>query len=361
VVYCPDLPPVPGGVSDHTAALARSLGARFAEVNVVGRRGDPSLLAPIPCRVGVSPASLPSAIAAAGARALILQYVPFLFARSGLAPALVGALGRLRRAGVRVGVLVHEPFVPFTRLPWLVTGWPMRWQLRAVVRRADAVWSPVPAFLAYARRAARPATRLGVVPVGATVPVAPADGGAREEVRRRLGLTADEVVIGVFSPGAAAAASDWVNGAVAALAEEPRVRWVRFGNGSGGATPRAAEAARVLDLGRLEPAEVGRIHRALDLAVAPFADGLTLRRTSAMAALAHGVPLVSSRGPLFDPSLADAAVCAPTAELFVAAVRALVADPGRRAALGAAGRRFYDAAGSTAVLAARISEDLALS
>jgi len=368
-LYCPDLPPVPGGVADHTLALARALAARSADVVVLGRRGDPASLAPLPCRLDVTPRSLPAAVAAAGAAALIVQYVPFLYARYGLAPSLVRAAGRIRRTGVRIGVLVHEPYVPFTRLPWLATGWPMRWQLKALLARADAVWSPVPAFLERARRGARPGATLAVVPVGATVPVGSAP---RAEARARLHLADDDVAIGVFSPGASGAVPEWVAAAIAALAGEAGVAWVAFGQGSarvartggadggpGAARPRGA-GARVMELGWLAPAEVSRVFRALDLAVAPFVDGLTLRRTSAMAALAHGVPLVSSRGPLFDPSLADAAACEPTLEAFVRSVCALAADPARRAALGAAGRRFYEARGSTDVLAARVAADLEL-
>jgi len=170
------------------------------------------------------------------------------------------------------------------------------------------------------------------------------------------------VAVGAFSPGASGALAAWVRAAIAALAGEPRVTWLAFGNGSArlAAALPAAGGARVRDLGWRPADDVGRVFRALDLAVAPFVDGLTLRRTSAMAALAHGVPLVSSRGPLFDPSLADAAACAPTLDAFVAAVRDLARDPGRRGALGAAGRRAYETRGSAAVLAARVTADLEL-
>jgi glycosyltransferase involved in cell wall biosynthesis len=363
-LYCPDLPPVPGGVADHTLVLARALAARGLDVEVLGRRGDPAVFDPLPCRTGVTPRTLPAAAIAAGAGALVVQYVPFLFARFGLAPSLVRALGHVRGAGIRIGVLVHEPYVPFSRLPWLLTGWPMRWQLRALLARADAVWSPVPDFLERVRCVARPGTTLAVAPVGATVPV---ESATREEARAELHLAPDVVAIGAFSPGASGALTPWVRAAIAALAAEPRLVWVIFGQGSAsvspppGASPAGPqEANRVVNLGWLESGKLGRVFRALDLAVAPFADGLTLRRTSAMAALAYGVPLVSSRGPLFDPSLADAAACEPTAEAFVATVRAMVADPARRALLGAAGRRFYECRGSADVLAARVAADLGL-
>jgi glycosyltransferase involved in cell wall biosynthesis len=353
-LYCPDLPPVPGGVADHTLAFARALAAGAVDVRVLGRRGDPAALAPTPCRIGVAPRDLPDAVAAAGAAAVIVQYVPFLYARFGLAPSLVGAARRLDRAGVALGVLVHEPWVPFTRLPWLVTGWPMRWQLRALLAHAAAVWSPVPDFLELVRPLARPGAALAVAPVGATVPVTAVP---RDDARAALRLAPDDVAIGVFSPAASGALVPWVRAAVAALADQARIVWVVFGQGSGGVAPGPGTggAARLVDLGWLAPAELSRVFRALDLALAPFVDGLTLRRTSAMAALAHGVPLVSSRGPLFDATLAEAAACATDAAAFVAVVGELAADPARRAALGA-----YETHGSPAVLAARVTADLRL-
>jgi hypothetical protein len=359
LLYCPDLPPVPGGVADHTLVFARALAERGVDVRVAGGRGDPGLFAPLPCRTEVAPAALPAAAAADGVGAVIVQYVPFLYARSGLAPRLVRAAGRLRRSGVRLGLFVHEPYVPFTRLPWLVTGWPMRWQLRALVRRSHAIWAPVPDFLERVRRAARPGTTLAVAPVGATIPISRV---TREEARGGLRLAPGDVAIGVFSPAASGALSTWVAEAIGTLAGASSVAWITFGNGSGRVAPGpgAGGSARIVDLGWLEPQVIGRVFRALDLAVAPFVDGLTLRRTSAMAALAHGVPLVSSRGPLFDPSLADAALCEGTVEAFVAAVRALAADPARRAVLGAAGHRFYETRASADVLAAAAARDLEL-
>ena len=363
VLYCPDLPPVPGGLPDHTLALARALAGRGADVLVAGQRGEPELFSPLPCRTGVGLGGLAAAAAAAGAASLILQYVPFAFARFGLAPALPLALAAARHRAIRIGVFLHEPYVPFTRLPWLVTGGPMRWQFRAVMRRADVIWSPVPAFLERARRVARPGTTLTAVPVGATVPVRPADRG---RARAGLGLASDDVAVGAFCPEPAGGRPDWIAAAGAALRDLPQVRWVLFGARSETAAPSLngavppGDPSRVQRLGRLDPADVSRVFQALDVAVAPFADGLTLRRTSAMAALAHGVPLVSSRGPLFDPALEDAAACADDSEAFAAALRALAGDPARRRELGAAGRRFYETRGSVDVLAARVVGDLGL-
>lgn len=354
VLYCPDLPPIAGGVSDHTGALARALAARGVDLEVLGRRGDPALLAPIACRTGITPHAVASA--ASGASGVIVQYVPFLYARLGVAPSLVRAVAALRRARLAVGVLLHEPFVPFTRLPWLVTGWPMRWQFRAIMRRADVIWSPVPAFLELARAAARAGTRLAVTPVGSTVAVAPV---ARAQARDALALGPADVALGLFSPDASGALPGWIAAAAAAVRDLPQVVWVAFGKGSERAVDSPVGGARVLRLGWLSPERISHVFQALDVSLAPFVDGLTLRRTSAMTALAHGIPLVSSRGHLFDPALAGAAACERTPEEFGATVRALVTDADRRRALGAAALAFYRDHASVDVLAARVAADVA--
>ena len=355
-LYCPSLPPARGGVADQTLMLARALAERGAPVVVLGDSGDPALFEPVETVLGVSPSGRTHGLAElavrASAGAVLIQYVPFLFGRLGIAPSLVAAMRALRRAGVRIAVFVHEPYVPFTRLVWWVTGWPMRLQFRAVVRLADVVYAAVPDFLARARRVARPATRLVAVPVGATIPVAAI---TRAAARRSLGLAEAEIAVGVFCPRAAGALAGWL---ARAASRVERVRWIFFGTGSERAPDGFPAAARAQCLGWMSAERASEVFRALDLAAAPFADGLTMRRTSAMAALAHGVPLVSSRGDLFDADLAEAAVCASSPDAFADAVGTLAGDPGMRARQGRRGLDVYTSRASTAVLAARVHQDL---
>ena len=358
-VYCPDLPPARGGLADHTLVLSRALAALGADVVAVGRRGDPAAFAPIPCRIGVThnpgAAGLGAVCRELGVRSLVVQYVPFLFARLGLAPGLVWSVGALRRAGVRIGTIVHEPWVPPTRPVWRITHGPMRRQLLALVRRSDVVYSPTPDFLEMVRPAARPGAVLAKAPVGSNVPVVRVE---RAEARRALGLGPDDIAIGVFSPGASGALTAWVEAAARALAARLAVQWVLFGSGSERVPAGLPPRARVRRLGWIASDEASRVLQALDLALAPFEDGLTLRRGSAMACLSHGVPVVSSRGEHFDPDLAGAAECLETADAFVESVLALVADPEGRRRLGLRGEAFYRTGASVEVLAARLLSEL---
>jgi len=211
----------------------------------------------------------------------------------------------------------------------------------------------VPAFLELARRAARPGAVLRKAPTGSNIPVT---CGSRAAVRKTLGLKDGEIAIGIFSPGAAGLRGQWLVEAAAGLPAQPPVRWVFFGGGE--APPGFPESVPIARLGWLDAERASEVFRALDFAAAPFEDGLTLRRSSAMVALAHGVALASSRGPLFDPELESAALCAATAAEFTEGLRTLVADPARRDALAQRGRAWYEAHGSVDVFAAQLLADL---
>jgi hypothetical protein len=261
---------------------------------------------------------------------------------------------RIARAGLGLAVFVHEPYVPFTRLPWLITGLPQRFQLRYLLHHADKVYAAVPRFADIARRYSRPGTDVALVPVGATLPVSTV---SREEARRALGLADGTVAIGIFSPGASGFRHDWIAAAERRLASHPNVVWVRFGFGSDRPLPGYPTGDRALTLGETDPATIGRVMRALDVAASPYVDGLTMRRTGAMLALAHGVPTLSSTGHLFDQRLSEVADCARSEAVFAERLVQVVEDPGERRALAERSSRSQEFV-SADTLARRLTSDL---
>ena len=352
-LYCPDLPPVRGGVSDHTLALARALEALGHGPAVLGQRGDPALFTPLFCRVGLSPWGARRAARQRALQALVVQYVPFLFARRGVSAKLCLAVWRLARDRVRIGVVLHEPYVPFTRLAWLVTGWPMRWQLRYVLRRAAFVYAPAPHYVEIARKYATGA-KVKLAPIGATLPVSTV---TRESARLKLGLASGVVAIGVFSPAAAGFNRAWIEEAGKRLAGYTQVAWVVFGFGGDLVLRDPPPGLKLIRVHDDDPGVITRTMRALDIAAAPYTDGLTLRRSGAMLALAHELPTVSSTGPLFDHRMMELAACESTSEAFAARLARLVMNPGERSTLAARTAGFRTKA-SVEVLARMIGSDL---
>jgi len=104
-------------------------------------------------------------------------------------------------------------------------------------------------------------------------------------------------------------------------------------------------AARVAAPGRL-PREALSIHlQACDVAVQPYPDGVSARRTTAMAALANGVPMVSSGGAFTEPQWQAAGIAlapAPDPAALAAAALDLLDDAPRRRRLAGAGAALYE-------------------
>ncbi len=345
---------MPGGVADHTLQVARGLHAAGAPVAVLAHEGSPGIFAPIPCVTGLAPGDVAGEAVRLGARTVLIEYVPFLWARRGVAPGLVLGIRAMVRANLDIAVFVHEPFVPFTRLPWLVTGIPQRLQFRYMVRRASHIYAAVRQFAETARAYAGPAPIVRIAPVGAAIAVSPL---TRAAARAELGLADSDVAIGIFSPAASGFAHDWIEAAVRRLGALPGVRWVRFGHGSARALPGYPDGPSSITVGEASPERIAVTMRALDIAAAPYIDGLTMRRSGAMLALASGIPTVSSQGHLFDPQMASLAACEPDADAFARTLERLAADPVARAEVAARAMRYAELA-STERLVAILRSDL---
>ena len=84
---------------------------------------------------------------------------------------------------------------------------------------------------------------------------------------------------------------------------------------------------------------------ACDVLLQPYPDGVTTRRTTIMAALAHGLATVTTTGELTEPlwSKSGAVALAPAhdSDAFVEAALEIMHSREKRAALGQNGREFY--------------------
>jgi glycosyltransferase involved in cell wall biosynthesis len=105
-------------------------------------------------------------------------------------------------------------------------------------------------------------------------------------------------------------------------------------------------APRVHAGGYLPAADLGAHIAACDLFVQPYPDGITSRRTSAMACLSRARPIVTTSGRLTEPLWAESGAVAiadvADSTAFASAALALLADDEARVALGACGEHVYD-------------------
>jgi len=271
-VVSPGYPGSPGGVTDHTARLVESWTGNGETVHVFGDVSEPI-------------ASLARRFEAAHTEALLIQYVPFLFGKRGISPFQRNLVACCKRLGIRVTTFVHEPCVPPTRLPWLILSQLQKRQLRQLIALSDATVTAVPAW----------AGKLG--PATQTVYVGSTLGDPPENIESEPQLPSPMV----FSPFASGLQWD-------AQAASDHTIVGRYASDSWDYRGRVAadEALSLLARARL--------------VLAPFVDGLTGRRTSAMASLSCGSRLLTSAGHLSDPTFGDGpAVIAGSKEEFVQA------------------------------------------
>lgn len=352
-----EYPPGGGGVGEYTRALAGALSAEARQVHVWAPAGpsDPGPVQVHSTRFdrhglrrlghGLDELSAP--------RRLLVQYAPQAFGMRGMNVGFCRwVLGRARR-GDEVRVMFHEPYVQFA------LAHPAR-NLIAAANRVMAMLLLRAATVAYVSTPAwegllRPWAPRGLgpmpwLPIPSTVPFVDDPQGVAS-VRAGIGAARPEVrVVGHFGT---------YGGMVAPLLEpvlravlSPPSRAVALLLGDGGpafAARLAGDPAlrgRVAAPGRLDAERLSLHLQACDVAVQPYPDGVTARRTSVMAALANGVPTATGDGRFTEEVWRRGGVSlspAGDAAALAAALLDLLDDAPRRRALGAAGRGLYRA------------------
>jgi glycosyltransferase involved in cell wall biosynthesis len=282
---------------------------------------------------------------------VLLQYNPFRFGPSGFAPWLVRDVVRLRRRlPAALAVMVHESWIEMKNAKSTAIGLWQRAQLRAVLRYADAVMTSTEAL---ARELGGGAVH---IPVPANINPVPSSHAA---ARRRLGLEG-KLTVALFGRGHPSRALDHAEAAIAALADaHGRDRLAILNLGAGAPPLRAPTGVNVSSPGRQEAEELSLRLWASDIVLLPLVDGVSTRRTTLMAALAHGRPVLGCRGHSTDAVLAranDAMVLTPAGDraAFARAAVELTSDPARLRAVGDAGRWLYQSQFDWPVAAQRV-------
>jgi len=275
---------------------------------------------------------------------ILLQYNPFLYGRYGFAPWLVWrlALLHLRRHRPRIALMVHEPYVPMRGWRWTLMGLWQRFQLALLRMSSDVVFASIEAWTQRLDRKS-PSRPTAHLPVGSNLPDRRCQ---REEARRLLGAGDADLVVATLSSGHPSHDLALIAAALRALAERGR-ECVFLVLGDGARLPLGLpRGVRVERPGGLPSEELAARLAAADIFMAPLIDGISTRRTTAMAALQHGLAVVATDGPLTDRLFhgfpnAVGLVPAGHPARFAAEVVRLADQPGERASLARAGERLY--------------------
>lgn len=353
-----EYPPECGGVGDYTATVAQGLAAAGDTVHVWTFRA-PGAAEP-ERHAGVVVHELPDRFAARSREALtsawrgtpgtvLLQYVPNALGSRGVNLRFCFWLRKIHRAGADVRVMFHEPYFYFSvARPWRnAIAIVQRTMAATLLQAASRVYLSTETWYRYLR-AVGVLPPFQAIPIPSSIPEA-ALPAAIERFRHEI-APAGGAVAGHFGTF-----GEHVGGELAAVlpAIASRVSDVRFaliGAGSREFLEAMRRehpdlAARIWASGRLDAADVAAALRACDVMIQPYPDGVTTRRTSAMAGLKNTVATVSTAGVLTEPIWFQArAVALPACgdhAAFGDAVAALLQDPRARASLASRGADTY--------------------
>jgi glycosyltransferase involved in cell wall biosynthesis len=359
IITC-EYPPQGGGVSDYTRLLAGGLAAAGEEVHVwcpaAGGRGSEQPGVTVHRDLGrFRLADLRRTDRALnafrGPRRILLQWVPHGFGWRAMNLPLCAWLCERSARGDAVEVMFHEAFLEF-RGSWRQHAAAAVHRLMTVLllRAARRAWYAVPrqeALLRPYRLRHRPSFRW--LPVPSNVPVVedPAGAGA---LRRRYAAQGG-LLMGHFGTYGSLIVELLRPVVFDLLRRVPRLSVLLLGRGGAAfrddlIRARPALAARLSAPGALDAAALSRHVQACDLMLQPYPDGVSCRRTSFMAGLAHGKPIVTTAGHSTEPfwSESGAAIVVPggDAHALTAATLPLLGDAARRRALGSAAARLYE-------------------
>ncbi len=365
VVTC-EYPPQPGGVSDYTYAVAGAL-AGAGDCVHVWCPGDAGVQHEPPDqpsgvmihrhvggfrprglrRVGRLINQRPSP------RHFLVQWVPHGYGyRSMNLPFCLWLWGRAAFRGDRIDIMVHEAYLAFGEGSWRqnVAALVHRVMTVVLLRAARRVFTSIPEWINCWRPwALGKSISLDWVPVPSTIP--PVDD--REAVlRTRSRYVSDGgQLIGHFG-AYSKAISKLLVAVIPKVLERNANCGVLFVGRDGESfrqdllVAHAHLGDRTSVSGYLSAPDVSRHLLACDLMLQPYPDGVSTRRTSAMAALSHGLPMVTTRGRVTESLWigSGAAVLADPgdAEVIVEHVDLLLTDPARRRCTGLAAKTLYD-------------------
>ncbi len=313
-----EYPPMQGGVGDFTRQLGQALARLGVETHVVTSR---RAAASGPAGVSVYP---------------VINHWSFVSLPIHFLP---------RWAGLPVVVTFHD-----LRVPYL---FPKAGSLRSVAvthlaRSAAGVIVTTPADEAELQRRGR-VGRLRQIPIGSNIAPAPPPGYDRANWRAELGVRPNELLLGYFGCLNESKGADTLISALAILQDRKApVRLLHIGGLSGfsDVTNQAFELnvarqiarydlyGRFIQTGFVDNAIVSAHLLACDVVVLPYRDGVSFRRGSLMAALAHGCAVISTEPAQPLPELRDGEnirlVPPASAPALVLAISELLQAPERR-------------------------------
>jgi glycosyltransferase involved in cell wall biosynthesis len=348
-----EYPPKRGGVSDYTYLLARALAEAGEEVHVWTPAVSHDVDGLAPTEVHVLPPcfglrwlmALHRGLAAMGNQGTVLvQYVPHMYGWKAMNLAFCFWLA-LQRKKKKIWVMFHEVAFPFKRHQ------PLKHDLLAVVHRsmawivlrsASKSFTSIEPYKALLTRLA-PRAQIGLLRLFSNVPFGDT---AREPDSRRSQVASARPLVGTFSSFGNETWELLMHNLPVLLKDStfdllligPGANFIRYFS-----RKYPMFKHRLRTSGRVNALEAGPYIQSCDVLLQLYPDGACGARGTFTAALASGVPVVTTAGPLTEPLLGGAAAFVEQKPHdILRAVESLLDDQAAARNLGAAGRRLYD-------------------
>lgn len=356
-----EYPPEQGGVSDYTRLVAAGLVDAGHTVHVWCPTIESRMshnqggLNVHPVLGDISPPDLRRAGSLLDEferpRRLLVQWVPHGYGRRAMnLPFCVWLWKRAKWNGDELNLMVHETFLPFKSGAWKqnVAAVVQRAMTVVLLNAAQRVWMSIPGW----ESRLRPfligrKIPFEWLPVPSNIPVVD-DSRGIEEVRKRYAAH-NQHIVGHFGTYGRHIGELLLNTLPEVMNDTPDCIVLLLGRGGESLRAMLVEshpnlASRLFTTGALEAADLSRHMSACDVMLQPYPDGISSRRTSAMAVLSHGVPMVTTKGELTE-TLWDnsrATLLVPVSDGGLAeAIKYLLDNAEQREALKAAGASFY--------------------
>ncbi|MDX2267888.1 MAG: glycosyltransferase [Bryobacter sp.] len=351
----PEYPPQIGGVSDYTRAIAQELASQGEVVHVWHpRAAEPAPILPgvvsHPLAAGFTPAGFAELrqqwAATPAPRRLLVQWVPHGYDKRAMNWRLSAWLSERARAGDEIDLMVHEPFLMFREGSWRqdVVALVHRFLITQALRATTRVWMSIPSWEPLLRPwlLGRPVP-LAWLPIPSGIPRNPAPEPLAVFSR-------PAPILGHFGTYSRETQAYLLSILEPLFAASPTPNLLLLGRDSDrfAASLRhhfPAHAEAIVGLGSLAPMALSSALQAADVLLQPYTDGLSSRRSSAMAGFVHGKPIVSTTGKATESlwQAEEAAILLPTGDLagIANACRNLLFTPAAASSLGARALATY--------------------
>jgi glycosyltransferase involved in cell wall biosynthesis len=359
VLLSGEYPPATGGVADYSCAVATAL-ARLGHRVHVFAPAAPGEVINEPGIVRHTRSSryslsglrdISRALSRLGETRILVQYVPHAFGLKGMnVPFCMWLALQSRRSGQHVITMFHEVAYPFR------PGQPWRRDVMAVVQRvmarlvgaaSEKIFVSVPAWKPLLHALGVRTNRMTELPIFSNLPLQP--DPIRVRALREALAPGERILIGHFGTGQQMVC-ELLDAVVPSLLAPSSRHLLLVGRGSDACAVRLGQQhpglrSRVSGTGELSAEDAAAHLGTCDLLLQVYPDGLSGRRTTLMAGLALGLPVVSNLGALseeyWSSSESVALAASPDPHLIVEAAENVIGNAILRRRLAERARAMY--------------------